>query len=161
MVQQATDVHPAIDRVNRRFVEAWNSGDVAGAMSVYTDDATILPSGAPRVKGCGPIQQFWQGMKHSGVRAVTLQTDDLEIIGDLAREIGAATLTLRAEDGTEQTLTAKFVVVWKQEDGSGAGTPTSGTQMSSRESGHGSVVRLPTPDSHFWYSLPAGLGRPR
>ena len=117
IVQQATDVRAAIDRVNRRFVEAWNSGDVAGAMTVYTDDATILPSGAPRVKGCGPIQQFWQGVKHSGVRAVTLQTDDLEIIGDLAREIGAATLTLRAEDGTEQTLTAKFVVVWKQEDG--------------------------------------------
>jgi uncharacterized protein (TIGR02246 family) len=115
MVQQATDVRAAIDRVNRRFVEAWNAGDVAGAMTVYTDDATILPPGAPRVKGRGAIQQFWQGVKDSGVRAVTLQTDDLEISGDLAREIGTATLTVRAEDGAEQTMTAKFVVVWKRQ----------------------------------------------
>lgn len=117
MVQQASDVRTEIDRVNRRFVEAWNSGDVAGAMTVYTDDATILPPGSPRVSGRGPIQQFWQGVKDSGVRAVTLHTDDLEVSGDLAREIGTATLTIRAEDGAEQTVTAKFVVVWKQQGG--------------------------------------------
>ena len=115
MVQQATDVRAAIDRVNQRFVEAWNQGDVTGAMTVYTDDATILPPGAPRVTGRGPIEQFWQAAMDSGVRAVTLQTDDLEISGDLAREIGTATLTVRAEDGTEQTLGAKYVVVWKRQ----------------------------------------------
>ena len=115
MVQQAADVQAAIERVNRRFVEAWNGGDVAGAMTVYTDDATILPPGAPRVTGRDAIQRFWQGVKDSGVRAVALQTDDLEVSGDLAREIGTASLTVRAEDGAEQTLTAKFVVVWKRQ----------------------------------------------
>jgi uncharacterized protein (TIGR02246 family) len=117
MVQQASDVRTEIDRVNRRFAEAWNRGDVAGAVAVYTVDATILPPGAPRVKGRGPIQQFWQGVMDSGVRAVALQTDDLEVSTDLAREIGTATLTARAEDGTEQTMTAKYVVVWKRQDG--------------------------------------------
>ena len=115
MVQQATDVRAAIDRVNRRFVEAWNAGDVAGAMAVYTDDATILPPGSPRVTGRAPIQQFWQAAADSGISAVTLQTDDLEISSDLAREIGTATLTLRAEGGAEQTMTAKYVVVWKRQ----------------------------------------------
>jgi uncharacterized protein (TIGR02246 family) len=116
MVQQASDVRAEIDRVNQRFVEAWNRGDVGGAMTVYTDDATILPPGAPRVSGRGPIQQFWQGVQDSGVRAVALQTDDLEVAdsGDLACEIGTATLTVRPDGGTEQTMTAKFVVVWKR-----------------------------------------------
>jgi len=117
MVQQARDVQTEIERVNRRFVEAWNSGDVAKAMTVYTEDATILPPGAPRVSGSGPIQRFWQGVMDSGVRAVALQTDDLDVSGELAREIGTATLTIRPEGGGEQTMTAKFVVVWKRQGG--------------------------------------------
>ena len=45
MVQQQSDVRQAIDRVNQRFVEAFNRGDAAGAVAAYTEDATILPPG--------------------------------------------------------------------------------------------------------------------
>jgi len=37
--------------------------------------------------------------------------------GELAREIGTATLTIRGDGGQEQTATAKFVVVWKRQGG--------------------------------------------
>lgn len=117
MVQQANDVRREIDRANRMFVEAYNRGDAAGAVAVYTDDATILPPGSPRVSGRDGIQAFWQGAMDSGVRAVDLHTDDLEVAGDMAREIGTATLTIRAVGGAEQTATAKFVVVWARRDG--------------------------------------------
>ena len=114
MVQQASDVRADIDRANRGFVEAYNRGDAAGAVAVYTEDATILPPGSPRVSGRDAIRRFWQGAMDAGVRAVDLQTDDLEVGGDLAREIGTATLTVRPEGGDEQTATAKFVVVWRR-----------------------------------------------
>src|SRR5687767_8538463 len=111
MVQQVSDARADIDRVNQQFVEAFNRGDAAGAVAVYTEDATILPPGAPRVTGRAGIAQFWQAVLDSGVRAVALQTNDLEVSGELAREIGTATLTIRPEGGAEQTMTAKFVVV--------------------------------------------------
>jgi uncharacterized protein (TIGR02246 family) len=117
MVQQASDVRRAIDRVNRQFVEAFTRGDAQGAAAVYTDDATILPPGSPRVRGRDGIRSFWQSVMDSGVRAVDLRTDDLEVAGEMAREIGTATLTVRPEGGGEQTLTAKFVVVWKRQGG--------------------------------------------
>jgi uncharacterized protein (TIGR02246 family) len=118
VVQQVRDMRPAIDAANRRFVEAYNRGDVAGAVAVYTEEATILPPGSPRVTGRAAIRQFWQGVRDSGVRAVALQTDDLEVSasGEMAREIGTATLTIGGEGGAEQTAIAKFVVVWKRED---------------------------------------------
>ena len=117
MVQQASDVRQDIDRANRWFVEAYNRGDAAGAVAVYTDDATILPPGSPRVTGRDGIQQFWQGAMDAGVRAVVLQTDDLEVAGEMAREIGTATLILAGDNGQEQAATAKFVVVWKRDGG--------------------------------------------
>jgi uncharacterized protein (TIGR02246 family) len=117
MVQQASEVRQAIERMNGRFVEAFNRGDAAGAVAIYTEDATILPPGSPRVHGREGIRQFWQAVMDSGVRAVALQTDDLEVAGELAREIGTATLTIRGDGGQEQTATAKFVVVWKRQGG--------------------------------------------
>jgi len=117
MVQQASDVRGEIDRANRMFVEAYNRGDAAGAVAVYTEDATILPPGSPRVRGRDGIRAFWQAAMDSGVRAVDLRTDDLEVSGDMAREIGTATLTVATEAGHEETMTAKFVVVWKRQGG--------------------------------------------
>ena len=117
MVQQASDVRADIDRANRGFVEAYNRGDAAGAVAVYTEDATILPPGSPRVRGRDGIRAFWQAVMDSGVRAVDLRTDDLEVSGDMAREIGTATLTVATEAGHEETMTAKFVVVWKRQGG--------------------------------------------
>lgn len=114
MVQQVSDVRREIDRANERFVEAFNRGDAAGAVAVYTEDAMILPPGSPRVQGRDGILRFWQAVMDSGVRAVALQTDDLDVSGDMAREIGTATLTIRPEGGEEQTAIAKFVVVWKR-----------------------------------------------
>jgi uncharacterized protein (TIGR02246 family) len=117
MVQQASDVRREIDRVNAQFVAAFNRGDAAGAVGVYTEDATILPPGSDLFQGRQNIQQFWQAAMDSGVRAVKLETLDLRVSGDTAREIGRATLTLRTEGGSEATDTAKYVVVWEQSAG--------------------------------------------
>jgi ketosteroid isomerase-like protein len=47
------------------------------------------------------------------VRSVTLTTVDLQVMGDGACEVGHARLTL----GNGTTAPAKYVVIWKQEDG--------------------------------------------
>ena len=87
--------------------------------AVYTEDATLLPPGSPPIRGRDGIRQVWQAVMDSGVRAVSLQTDDLEVAGsgDLAREIGTGTLTIRGAGGQRQTATVKIVVVWKRQGG--------------------------------------------
>lgn len=117
MVQQASDVRQEIDRVNARFVEAFNRGDAAAAVQVYTEDATILPPGSGPIRGRQAIEQFWQTAMQTGIRAVALETMDLSLGGDMAAEIGRATLTIQPEGGQQMTDTAKYVVVWKQDAG--------------------------------------------
>lgn len=117
MVKQQSSVRQEIDRVNAQFSEAFNRGDAAGAVSVYREDATILPPGAALIRGRQGIQQFWQGAMNMGIRAVDLQTETLQVEGNMASEIGRATLTIQPEGGQEATQTVKYVVVWNRDGG--------------------------------------------
>ena len=101
----------------KRFAAAFNCGDAAGAVDGYTEDATILPPGSELIQGRQNIQRFWQGAMDAGIRAVDLETLDLRVSGDMAREIGRATLTLGPEGGPETTDIAKYVVVWERSAG--------------------------------------------
>jgi uncharacterized protein (TIGR02246 family) len=118
MVQQASGARAGIDRVNQQFMDAFNRGDLAAVAAVYTETATVLPPGGARVQGRDGIRQFWQGVRDSGLRGVALQTDDLAVAGEMAREIGTATLTFRPEGAADETTTiVKYVVVWERQGG--------------------------------------------
>jgi ketosteroid isomerase-like protein len=81
---------------------------------VYTADARILPPGAPMMQGRETIKGFWQqAMAGMDVKSAVLSTVDAEMTGDSVVEIGRADLTTNAG----QTVTVKYVVHWKQEDG--------------------------------------------
>jgi len=81
---------------------------------VYTNDARILPPGAPMVSGREAIIEFWRSMIEGlGVEDGALESVDL-IVSDVITEIGRASLNLI--DGSR--VEAKYVVTWKREDGS-------------------------------------------
>src|SRR5439155_15664095 len=103
-------VRQEIDRTNRQFEQAFNRGDVAGAVSVYPDDAKVLPPDAAMVSGRSAIQQFWEGDRSAmGIQEAKLATRDLQVSGDTAYEIGEATLKLQSASAS-----VKYVVVWKR-----------------------------------------------
>ena len=80
---------------------------------VYTADARVLPPGAPMVSGRTAIQQFWEGaIQGLGVTRASLTTVDAIPAGNDVVEIGSATL-----DTAGGSVTAKYVVRWKKEDG--------------------------------------------
>ena len=88
--------------------------DVSALDRVYTRDARILPPGSPVIEGRDAIKSFWTaGIAAMGCFAATLETVHAEASGDLVVEIGKAVLSL--DNG--QTPEVKYVVVWKQEDG--------------------------------------------
>ncbi len=113
--QDMVAIRKEVDQTNRGFVEAMNRGDVEGATrETYTRDATVIPPGAPTVKGRENIAPFWTAAgEQIGLQAVDLTTLELEMLGDGLYEVGRATLTLA--DG--QLAAASYVVIWKREDG--------------------------------------------
>jgi uncharacterized protein (TIGR02246 family) len=113
----AGTVRQEIEQRNREFVAAFNRGDAAGVAAMYVEDARVLPPGGAMASGRQAIQQFWQSVMGMGVREVDLRTQEVESSGDLAYEIGAATLAIQPESGSPTTDTVKYVVVWKRRAG--------------------------------------------
>jgi uncharacterized protein (TIGR02246 family) len=115
VAQDLTAMRRGIDETNRRFEDVFNRGDAAGAaQQAYTRDARVLPPGAEMVQGRDRITEFWAAAaQQMGIQRVELSTVEVQPLGDGAYEIGRATLALAGG----QQATAKYVVLWKQEDG--------------------------------------------
>ncbi len=109
MVTQGTSA------TNRQFEEAFARGDAAGCAAVYTDDAKILPPDSPVLTGKQAAQALWQSFIDMGVKRVSLQTLELEDMGDRAVERGAATVDIQGEGGQTMQASAKFIVLWKRQ----------------------------------------------
>ena len=109
MVTQGTSA------TNRQFEEAIRRGDAAGCAAVYTDDAWLLPPDSPALTGRQAAQEFWQGIINIGVKGVSLQTLDMEEMGDRAMERGAAQVEIQGEGGQTTQASAKFVVLWRRQ----------------------------------------------
>ena len=85
---------------------------------MYTADAIALPPDHAMIRGNQAIGQFWQATHASGVQHVVLTTHAVDQSGDLAAEVGTATLTVQSEGQAPTTTAVKYVVVWqRQQDG--------------------------------------------
>ncbi len=63
-VQDGTAMRHGIDETHRRFEDAFNRGDAAGAArQLYTRDARILPPGAAMVDGRDGIAEYWAQLR--------------------------------------------------------------------------------------------------
>lgn len=105
----------AIQKLNDQWAAAFNKGDAAALAAMYTDDAYVLPAGAPMVKGRADIQKFWGGaMQQLG--DIKLTTIDVKPLGpSAAREIGTG--TFKTKGATPQDGALKYAVVWQKEGG--------------------------------------------
>ena len=85
---------------------------------IYTEDARILPPGAPMVSGREGIKQFWRNLIESvNARSAVLSSVEVIPTGDGIVEIGRADLTVEPEGQAPATMEVKYVVYWQREDG--------------------------------------------
>lgn len=118
-VNKLGEIREKIDAANKGFVEAFNRGDVAAAMAVYTEDATILPPNADIMRGKEAITAYWQGALDMGVKEAKLETVEVTPMGDEAVcEIGRYVLRIQPEGGEAFTDKGKYMMVWRLVDGS-------------------------------------------
>jgi ketosteroid isomerase-like protein len=85
-----------IDAVNREFEAAVAKGDVPTAIKAYSKNGRVLPPGAPMAQGHAALEAYWKGAAQQlGIQSVKLETIDLEILDDIAIEVGRAHLATK------------------------------------------------------------------
>lgn len=104
----------AISAVYDKFASAVERGDAGAISALYTEDAQILPPGGNIVSGRDALPAFWAATLGMGIKRCSFQTLEVEEHGDIAIEIGRATLYA---EGDVQIDTPKYLVVWKRHAG--------------------------------------------
>jgi uncharacterized protein (TIGR02246 family) len=105
-----------IQQLNDQWAAAVNKGDAAAVAAMYTQDAYVLPAGAPMVKGRPAIEAFVKQLTQQlgDFKLTTLEVKPLR--PDAALEIGTATFKTKAQPPQDGAV--KYAVVWQKEDGS-------------------------------------------
>ncbi|MGI9387473.1 MAG: YybH family protein, partial [Methyloligellaceae bacterium] len=80
----------------------------------YTDDAALLPPDSARIDGREGIQGAWQALIDADVRDVVLTTQEVDVFGDIANEVGTIRATAPGENGGRVQWAGKYVSVWKR-----------------------------------------------
>lgn len=102
-----------IEQVNVKFANIMASGDASGLRALYSDEPWFLIAGADAIKGIDAVLATLQAFLDSGISGISLDTAEIDHMGDTAIEIGKYTL-YAGEDVADR---GKYLVVWKNIDG--------------------------------------------
>ncbi|MEO5611678.1 MAG: SgcJ/EcaC family oxidoreductase [Sphingomicrobium sp.] len=98
-----------------RWLQLVKAKDAAAIAELYAEDGAVMPPDAPIGKGRAAIQQTWASMMRTPGFGLTFVPEQIIVSssGDMALDRGTYRLTI-APDGTTQTDTGKYVVVWRK-----------------------------------------------
>ena len=98
-----------------RWLQLVKAKDAAGIAELYAEDGAVMAPNAPIGKGRTAIQQTWASMMRTPGFDLTFVPEQIVVSssGDMALDRGTYSLTI-APDGTTQTDTGKYVVVWRK-----------------------------------------------
>ena len=112
-----SDIRAAIEATDREFESAFKRTDATAIAELYTTDAKLLPPNMEMMRGKEAARAFWQGAIDMGCKEASLEIMEIEKLGEMVLEIGKYTLVIQPAEGETITDKGKYVVLWKQEDG--------------------------------------------
>jgi ketosteroid isomerase-like protein len=115
--QESAAAKRVIDSLDAAFGSNLGSGNGEALAAAYTEDARVLPPGAPAVVGRAAIKAFWEGflaLKPQG----TITAEAVWANGPLAVERGTVKLSYTPPGATTPvTEVGKYLVHWHRVDG--------------------------------------------
>jgi len=114
----AAGVREEILRLDKDWAAAATAGrNVDLILSFWSDDASVLPPGAPPIVGKAAIREFVTGALNTPGFSVTWKTTEVTVSasGDLAYCVGPNRFTSPGPDGTVSTAYGKAVTVWRKD----------------------------------------------
>jgi uncharacterized protein (TIGR02246 family) len=103
-----------IKAAHRAFAEAAVRHDLDAIASVFANDAIIMPPDAEMVTGRDAILRHWKGAFDGGLSGLEINPTNIQIIGDVAIEIGHATLSMAPAGAAATTTNVKYIETWKK-----------------------------------------------
>jgi uncharacterized protein (TIGR02246 family) len=108
----------AVRRLTQEWVLACNTRQLDELMELYAADALVLRSNLPPIRGAVAVREFFFASLEAGLGEVALDPMRVEVLGDLAHEVGRYSALVPGTVGKRREERGKYLWVFaKQSSG--------------------------------------------
>jgi uncharacterized protein (TIGR02246 family) len=108
----------AVRRLTQEWVLACNTRQLDELLELYAPDALILRSNMPLLRGAAAVREFFFSALESGLGEVSVEPIRVEVVGDLAHEVGRYSALVPGTAGKRREERGKYLWVFaKQSSG--------------------------------------------
>jgi len=119
--QESADVREVIENYNANLNRWYASGDIDSVVTVFAEDARMMPSNFPAIEGREAIRGFWKQAMTLGQWNFNLETVSVIANGSIAVELGRYTLKFTPGEEAPPGMNGyedigDYVCYWRLED---------------------------------------------
>ncbi len=116
--EHMTRSEAAVRRLTQEWILACNTRQLEELTELYAADAVILRSNLPPIRGAAGVREFFFSSLEAGLGEVALDPVRVEVVGDLAHEVGRYSALVPGTVGKRREERGKYLWVFaKQPDG--------------------------------------------
>lgn len=107
----------AVRRLTQEWVLACNTRQLDELLELYAPDALVLRSNLPLLRGAAAVREFFFSALESGLGEVSLEPMRVEVVGDLAHEVGRYSALVPGTAGKRREERGKYLWVFAKQNG--------------------------------------------
>jgi uncharacterized protein (TIGR02246 family) len=108
----------AVRRLTQEWVLACNTRQLDELIELYAPDALVLRSNLPPIRGAMAVREFFYASLEAGLGEVSVEPMRVEVLGDLAHEVGRYSALVPGTAGKRREERGKYLWVFaKQSSG--------------------------------------------
>jgi len=120
--QESADVREVIESHNADLCRWYASGDIDSVVTVFAEDARLMPPNVLAIEGREAVREFWKQAVTLGQWNFSLETVSVIANGPIAVELGRYTVQINARQelppGIKAYDSGDYVCYWRlEEDG--------------------------------------------
>jgi uncharacterized protein (TIGR02246 family) len=107
----------AVRRVTQEWVLACNTRQLDELLDLYAPDAVVVRSNLPLLRGAAAVREFFFSAIESGLGEVAVEPIRVEVLGDLAHEVGRYSALVPGTAGKRREERGKYLWVFAKQSG--------------------------------------------
>ncbi|MFZ0770935.1 MAG: DUF4440 domain-containing protein [Candidatus Sulfotelmatobacter sp.] len=107
----------AVRRLTQEWVLACNTRQLDELLELYAADALVLRSNLPLLRGAAAVREFFFSALESGLGEVSVEPIRVEVVGDLAHEVGRYSALVPGAAGKRREERGKYLWVFEKQSG--------------------------------------------
>jgi uncharacterized protein (TIGR02246 family) len=105
----------AVRRLTQEWVLACNTRQLDELLELYAADALVLRSNLPLIRGAAAVREFFFSALESGLGEVAVEPIRVEVVGDLAHEVGRYSALVPGSAGKRREERGKYLWVFAKQ----------------------------------------------